>query len=52
MYKFLLGVVFGIYIEQQYAMPDVVVQLQELEKFLIANYKLEYKNDKNDKNDT
>lgn len=57
MYRFLLGVIFGVYIEQQYAMPDVLVQYKELEKFLISNYNIEQKentpkdhnNDKNTK---
>ena len=45
MYRFFLGVVFGIYLEQQYKLPNVITQFKELEKYMVKNYPLEPKDD-------
>ena len=47
MYRFILGVVFGIYLELQYKLPNVLIQFKELEKYLAKNYKIEPKDDDN-----
>ncbi len=43
MYRFILGVVFGVYLEQQYKLPNVLLQLKEFEKYLVKNYKIKPK---------
>ena len=43
MYRFFIGIIVGVYLEQRYKLPNVEEKLKELDVYVRENYKIEKK---------
>jgi len=51
MFRIFMGIMFGIYLEQRYALPNLVYNAKQADQYLRENYKLK-KNDDSEKEDS